>query len=121
MTANYEFKASALSHRRRLATMAHCFPGVISRAKPDTPHHLGLHAEEEVLVTFSGEVADRHPPTAASPENQATMAKLTEGVRLLTWGDPLLEAWLEATRGAPLTDADYKVSGLTRDADPFTS
>jgi hypothetical protein len=33
----------------------------------DAPQHLGLQAQEEVLVTFSGEVADRHPPTAASP------------------------------------------------------
>jgi hypothetical protein len=45
------------------------------------------------------------------------MAKLTEGVRLLTWGDPLLEAWLGAIRGTPLTDADYKVSGVARDDD----
>jgi hypothetical protein len=53
-------------------------------------------------------------------EGKLCLAKLTEGVRLLTWGDPLLEAWLGAIRGAPLTDADYRVSGLARDADPFT-
>jgi len=36
---------------------------------------------------------------AASPGDQAATAKVTEGARLLTCGDPLLEAWLEAIRG----------------------
>jgi hypothetical protein len=102
-----------------ITTTADGTQGCLSVVWADTPRHLGLHAEEVVLVTFSGEVADRHPRTAASPEHQAAMAKLTEGVRLSTWGNPLLEAWLEATRGAPVTDADYKASGLARDADPF--
>jgi len=31
----------------------------------------------------------------------------------------LLEAWLENVRGAPLTDAEYKAAGPTREADPF--
>ena len=93
--------------------------GCLSIGWADAPDHLGLHAQEEVLVTFSGELADRHPPTAASPDDQAAVGKLTEGARLLTWGDPLLEAWLEAIRGALLTDGDYKASGLSRDADPF--
>jgi len=104
-----------------ITTTADGTEGCLSIVWADAPHHLGLHAQEEVLVTFSGEVADRHPPTAASPDDQVAMAKLTESVRLLTWGDPLLEAWLGAIRGTPLTDADYKVSGLARDADPFIS
>jgi hypothetical protein len=40
------------------------------------------------------------------------------GVRLLTWGDPYLTAWLEAVRGAPLTEADYHTAGLTPDVNP---
>ena len=38
------------------------------------------------------------------------------GVRLLTWGDPYLTAWLEAVRGAPLTETDYHTAGLVPDA-----
>jgi hypothetical protein len=38
-------------------------------------------------------------------------------VRLLTWGDPYLTAWLEAVRGAPLSEADYHMAGLTPDTD----
>jgi hypothetical protein len=56
--------------------------GVLSIAWPNAPQHLGLQAEEEVLVTFSGKVADRHPPTAANPGDHAA-AKPTEGVRLV--------------------------------------
>jgi hypothetical protein len=40
------------------------------------------------------------------------------GVRLLTWGDPYLTAWLEAVRGAPLTEADYHTAGQASDANP---
>ena len=51
----------------------------------DVPRNRGLQAqEEEVLVTFSAEVADRLPPTAASADEQEATAKLTEDVRLLT-------------------------------------
>jgi len=76
--------------------------GCLSIVWADAPQHLGLQAQEEMLVTFSGEVADRHPPTAASPEGEAATTQLTEGVRLLTWGDPLLEGWLENIGGTPL-------------------
>jgi hypothetical protein len=33
-----------------------------------------------------------------------------EGVRLLTWDDPYLQAWLEAVRGEPLTDNELKTA-----------
>ena len=102
-----------------IATTADGTEGCLSIVWPDAPQHLGLQAQEEVLITFSGAVADRHPPTAASPAEQAATARLTEGVRLLTWGDPLLEAWLARVRGIPLTDADYRAAHLTRDTDPF--
>jgi hypothetical protein len=42
-----------------------------------------------------------------------------EGVRLLTWGDPYLTAWLEAVRGEPLTEADYQVAGLSKEMNPL--
>jgi hypothetical protein len=42
-----------------------------------------------------------------------------EGVRLLTWGDPYLAAWLEAGRGARLTEADYHTAGLESDTSPL--
>jgi hypothetical protein len=42
------------------------------------------------------------------------------GVRLLTWGDPYLTAWLEAVRGAPLTEADYHTAGQASDANPYS-
>ena len=101
-----------------ITTTADGTEGCLGIVWADAPDHLALHAQEAVLVTFSGEIADRHPPTAANPDDQATTGKLTEGVRLLTWGDPLLEAWLELIRRGPLTDADYEASGLARDADP---
>ena len=102
-----------------IATTANGTAGCLSIVWPAAPQHLGLQAEEEVPVTFNGEVADRHPPTAATADGEAVTLKLSEGVRLLTWGDPLLEAWLESVRGAPLTDAEYRAAGLTREADPF--
>jgi len=110
---------SAVPEPGAIATTADGTEGCLSIIWPDAPQHLGLQAQEEVLVTFSGEVADRHPPTAASPDDQVATAKLTEGVRLLTWGDPLLGAWLESVRGVPLTDVDYRAGHLTRDTDPF--
>jgi hypothetical protein len=110
---------AAVQEPGTIATTADGTEGCLNIVWPDAPQHLGLQAEEEVLVTFNGEVADRHPPTAASPGDQAETVKHTEGVRLLAWGDPLLEAWLESVRGAPLTDADYRAVHLTRDTDPF--
>ncbi len=59
------------------------------------PSHLGILDNEELLVTFSGELADRHPPTAKSGDDEEQiMATSREGVRLLTWGDPILDTWL---------------------------
>jgi hypothetical protein len=42
-----------------------------------------------------------------------------EGVRLLTWGGPYLTAWLEAIRGEPLTEGDYREAGLQPGEQPF--
>jgi len=80
------------------------------------PPHLGLAPTEEVLVTFHGALADRHPPTAPGEGEQGVEVEGKAGVRLLTWGDPYLTAWLEAVPGAPLTEADYHTAGLTSDA-----
>jgi len=74
---------------------------------------------EEVLVTFSGALADRHPPTAPGEGEHGVEAEGKAGVRLLTWGDPYLTAWLEAVRGAPLIEADYHIAGLAPDANPY--
>jgi hypothetical protein len=84
-----------------------------------TPPHLGIDPTEEVVVTFSGALADRHPPTALGESEQGIDIEGKAGVRLLTWGDPYLTAWLEAVRGAPLTEADYHRAGLTPDANPW--
>lgn len=83
------------------------------------PPHLGIDRTEEVLVTFSGTLADRNPPTAPGEGEPGVEAEGKAGVRLLTWGDPYLTAWLEAVRGAPLTEADYHTAGLTPDANPY--
>jgi len=77
------------------------------------PPHLGIAPTEEVLVTFSGALADRHPSTAPGESEQGVDVEGKAGVRLLTWGDPYLTAWLEAVRGAPLTEADYHAAGPT--------
>ena len=62
-----------------------------------TPCHLGILDDEELLVTFNGELADRHPPTAKSGDDEDQINPSSkEGVRLLTWGDPLLTSWLMA-------------------------
>jgi hypothetical protein len=52
-----------------------------------------------VRPTFSGEVADRHPPTGPAADEAGVEHPGREYVRLLTWGDPYLTAWLEAVRG----------------------
>lgn len=66
---------------------------------PYSPPHLGISGTEEVLATFSGELADRHPPTGPTTDSTGVEQPGREGVRLLTWGDPYLTAWLEAVRG----------------------
>jgi len=76
--------------------------GCLSIAWPYAPPHLGIDSDEEVLATFDGELADRHPPTGPSEASDGTVTPGREGVRLLTWGDPLLTAWLEMIRGEPL-------------------
>jgi hypothetical protein len=80
------------------------------------PAHLAIEATEEILATFNGALADRHPPTAPAGEDQTEGVQGVEGVRLLTWGDPYLTAWLEAIRGAPLTEDDYRAGGIAPDA-----
>jgi hypothetical protein len=40
-------------------------------------------------------------------------------VRLLTWGDPYLTAWLEAVRGEPLAEADYLAADLAPETNPI--
>jgi len=82
------------------------------------PTHLGIDPTEEVVVTFSGALADRHPPTAPGEGEQGADVEGKAGVRLLTWGDPYLTAWLEAVRGAPLLESDYHTAGLAPDANP---
>jgi hypothetical protein len=86
---------------------------------PYAPPHLGIGSTEEVLATFSGEVADRHPPTGPTTDAAGVYQPGKEGVRLLTWGDPYLIAWLEAVRGEPLTETDYRLAGLEADRNPF--
>jgi hypothetical protein len=85
----------------------------------DAPAHLGIEATEEILATFNGELADRHPPTALVEGDQSEGDQTKEGVRLLTWGDPYLSAWLEAIRGELLTEEDYRETGLSPDENPL--
>ncbi|HXH09642.1 MAG TPA: helicase-related protein [Alphaproteobacteria bacterium] len=82
------------------------------------PPHLGIEATEEILATFNGALADRHPPTALVAGDQTRGLQGTEGVRLLTWGDPYLIAWLEAIRGEPLSEEDYSEAGLLPGENP---
>jgi hypothetical protein len=48
--------------------------GCLAVSWPYAPAHLGLGSTEEVLATFSGEVADRHPPTRPAPLTPARKA-----------------------------------------------
>jgi hypothetical protein len=77
------------------------------------PSHLGIGETEEILATFDGEMADRHPPTAPTQNADGTEGAGHEGVRLMTWGDPYLMAWLETIRGEPLTEQHFQAEGLT--------
>jgi ERCC4-related helicase len=83
------------------------------------PAELGIDGTEEVLATFDGELADRHPPTGPSEAEDGSIRRGQEGVRLLTWGDPYLQAWLLAVRGEPLTDMDYRTVGVAPDQNPL--
>jgi hypothetical protein len=105
-------------------------PGLTSSSKSGTqgclaitwayaPAHLGIEPTEEILATFNGELADRHPPTARAEGAQSEGVQTKEGVRLLTWGDPYLSAWLEAIRGELLTEEDYREAGLQPGENPL--
>src|SRR5262245_20622633 len=59
-------------------------PGCLAITWAEAPAHLGIEATEEILATFSGELADRHPPTAPAEGDQRQGVQETEGVRLLT-------------------------------------
>jgi ERCC4-related helicase len=83
------------------------------------PPYLGIDPAEEVLATFSGALADRHPPTAPGEGENGVEVEGKAGVRLLTWGDPYLTAWLKAVRGVPLIEADYHTAGLAPDTNPY--
>ena len=67
-------------------------------------------------------------PTQLTPTHQDFIRAIgsgepegREGVRLLTWGDLYLTAWLEALRGEPLSNDDYRTAELQRDTNPFES
>lgn len=95
-----------------------CF--AITWASP--PRELGITGDEAVLVTSDCEVADRHPPTAPSESDDINVGagNRTKSVRLLTWGDPYLSAWLSGVRGKPLAEEDYRAAGLDSNTCPFT-
>jgi ERCC4-related helicase len=93
--------------------------GCLGITWPYAPSHLGIAATEEILATFSGELADRHPPTGPTQDANGIEQPGREGVRLLTWGDPYLTAWLEAVRGEPLAEADYQTAGLSSEVNPL--
>jgi superfamily II DNA or RNA helicase len=90
--------------------------GCLSITWPYVPPHLGIGETEEILATFSGELADRQPPSAPTEEETCGQAG-RDGVRLLTWGDPYLTAWLEAVRGASLMESDYQSVSPDRGCD----
>jgi hypothetical protein len=71
----------------------------------EAPLQLGVGSTEEVLATFSGEAAGRHPPAGPTTDEAGVEHPGKEGVRLLTWGDPYLTAWQGAVRGEPLSEA----------------
>ena len=93
--------------------------GCLAITWADAPAHLGIEVTEEILATFNGELADRHPPTALAAGDQREGVEAIEGVRLLTWGDPYLPAWLEVIRGEPLSEDDYREIGLSPDENPL--
>ena len=93
--------------------------GCLAITWPYAPPHLGIGGIEEVLATFSGELADRHPPTGPTTDAAGVERPGEEGVRLLTWGDPYLNAWLEVVRGKPLTEADYRAVGIEQGVNPL--
>jgi hypothetical protein len=93
--------------------------GCLAITWAEPPSHLGMEATEEILATFNGALADRHPPTAPAEGDEGDGSQPKEGVRLLTWGDPYLVAWLEAIRGEPLSEEDYREAGLQPGENPL--
>jgi hypothetical protein len=93
--------------------------GYLAITWPYAPVYLGIEATEEILATFNGELADRHAPTALAEGKHGRTGSAKEGVRLLTWGDPYLTAWLEAIRGEPLNEGDYREAGLQPGENPL--
>ena len=92
--------------------------GCLAITWPSAPPHLGTGSTEGVLATFSGAVADRHPPAGPAAGEAGVGRPGREGVRLLAWGDPYLATGLEAVRGQLLTEADYRDRGLTPGINP---
>jgi hypothetical protein len=84
-----------------------------------TPAHLGIEATEEILATLNGALADRHLPTALAEGEQSEAVQAKERVRLLTWGDPYLTAWLEAIRCELLPEGDYREAGFQPGENPL--
>lgn len=78
------------------------------------PKSLGIGDGDEVRVTFDPAIADAFPPTAPSAGGSRVEGTRREGIRPLTWGEPLLEARLGALRGAPLGEYDWAALGLRR-------
>jgi hypothetical protein len=66
-----------------------------------------------------GELADRHPPTGPTQDADGIERPGREDVRLPTWGDPYLVSWLEAVRGEPPSEADYRAAGLGPEVNPL--
>jgi hypothetical protein len=93
-------------------------PGCLAVTWPYAPEP-GTGSTEEVRATFSGAASDRHPPTGPTADEAGDEHPGKEGVRLLTWGDPYLTAWLEAVRCEPLAEADYLAAGLAPETDPM--
>ena len=56
---------------------------------------------------------------ALAEGEQGGALQAEEGVHLLTWGDPYLAAWLEAVRGEPLCEDDYRDAGLAPGENPL--
>ncbi len=81
------------------------------------PPHLGIAPHEEILATFDGALADRHPPTAPGANDGNGVRHGSEGVRLLTWGDPYLQAWLESLCGGDDSGGSHRHhTGPSQDA-----
>lgn len=110
-----ELATWCLEHPAMGMTLTRCPEPGVDRPDPDplkacyqltwayAPEHLALDPEDEVLVTFHAALADRHPPTAPGEDEEGSERPGFEGVRLLTWGEPLLTAWLEwVARTEPL-------------------